>query len=95
MYDQSDFESPTFDVTQFVDQLVKKSISSGNCSSSTDEFDSAKLYSVLSQTMADLEELNDKMQSDLTKQQAISRQEIKDQINRTVDLEYQHQKLGI
>ena len=59
MYDQSDFESPTFDVTQFVDQLVEKSLSgsstatggtSGPSSAAFhDEFDSAKLYSVLSQ----------------------------------------------
>lgn len=96
MYEQSDFESAHFDVTQFVDQLVEKSLSGagggiGNHAAS-DEFDSAKLYSVLSQTMSDLEELSEKMESEVRKQQSISRGEIEDQMHRVTDLEAQHER---
>ena len=40
--------------------------------------------------MSDLEELEDKMESELKKQQAISRSEIEDQMHRVQDLESQH-----
>ena len=90
MYDQSDFESPTFDVTAFVDQLVEKSLSSSASAVANEEFDSAKLYSVLSQTMCDLEELNLKMQNQLNKQQLLARKEINEQTAAINKLKAQH-----